>query len=111
MTFRRPADMSFYDWLTQGLNLKTVFVFVGLLIGAHYSQGNRITVVEQRYPTLDKRVDDVQHILDHQRDEIAAKVDRETYEDDQKQRAEQLQAIQDSLGRIETILMEGKQHR
>jgi hypothetical protein len=111
MTFRKPADVSFYHWLTQGLNLKTVFVFVGLLIGAHYAQGNRITVVEQQYPTLDKRMDDVQHMLDQQRGEIAAKVDRQTYEDDQKRLAEQQQAIEDSLGRIETILMEGKQHR
>lgn len=110
MTIRKPDDMPVYRWLMDGVNFKTIIITLGIVIGAHYTQGDRITVVEQRQPEFVRRLDDTQKMIEEQRDDIKAKVDRDTYDADQRKLQDELTAIQDSQGRIETILMDQKKH-
>jgi hypothetical protein len=110
VTLQKPDDMNFYRWMMRGINLKTIIVFTCVVVGAHYAESTRITVIEQKAPDITKRLDDTQRMIEDQRNDIKQKVDRDTYENDQRKLQEQLTAIQDSQGRIESALMDGKRH-
>jgi hypothetical protein len=109
VTLRRPENMSVYQWMVDGLSLKTVILLISVVIGAHYAESSRITVVEQRTPDISRRLDETQRMIEDQRNDIKSKVDRDTYENDERKLQGQLTAIQDSQGRIESALME-KRH-
>ncbi len=110
MTLRRPEDRSIVQWCFEGLNLKTVVLLIISLCGCYYTMGTRVTVIESDKKAdkteTDRRFDDVGRQLDLQRDAIKSKLDKDTYEADQRRLAEELTAIRDTTGRIEEILME-----
>ncbi len=106
MTLRRPEEKTLAQWCFEGLNLKTVILMVVSICACYYTTGTRVTVIEAGSKETDRRFDDTTRRLDAQRDMIKSKVDKDTYDMDQKRLAEELAAIRDSEGRIEDILME-----
>jgi hypothetical protein len=102
--------MPVYKWLVDGLSLKNVVVTVFIVVGLHYTQDSRITVVEQHEPEFARRLDDTQKAIDAQTADIKSKVDRDTYDADQRKLQDELSQIQESEGRIESILMDQKKH-
>lgn len=109
MTFAKPEDKTIMEWATEGLNLKTVVLMVAFVVGLYYALGTRVTVLEVDKPTYSQRFDETTKAIENQNQEIQKKVDKDTYESDQRRLAEELTAIQESEGRIESALID--QHR
>lgn len=105
MTLRKPEDMSHYEWLTRGINVKTIAGVALLLIGHYFATTSRITVIEQSAPTLKADMDRTQREIDELRKESVSKEDLASEERSIDAR---LAAQQESLNRIEGYLMERK---
>jgi septal ring factor EnvC (AmiA/AmiB activator) len=115
MTLRKPDEISTLRWIVSGFNFKTLVTAIVLVVSAHYVQSNRITVIEQVAPAIRDRMADIEKRQAEQRDQLQqirdSKVDLTRYDQDQRRLADDLRAIRDSEGRIETILMQPQFHR
>lgn len=105
MTYQKPEDKTIKQWLSEGLNLKTVlaiaFAVISTLVGAHYAMGTKITIVDGRTGALEQKTDSLQKQLDYQRDVIDTKVSTAEFLAMQKRIDDNIAAIRDSQERIE----------
>jgi len=110
MTYQKPEDKTIKQWLSEGLNLKTVLVIVfaitSTLVGAHYAMGTKITIVDGRTGVLEQRTDSIQKQLDLQRNEIDTKVSKEELLFTQKRLDDNIAAIRESQEHMYTFLVE-----
>ena len=106
MTLRKPDDVGTLRWLTNGIDFKTLIAAGVFVFGASYSLATRVTVIEQDKPETNRRFEETARRLDEQRDQLKDKVDKQTYDMDQRKLSDELTAIRESQGRIEDILME-----
>lgn len=110
MTYQKPEDKTMKQWLSEGLNLKTVltitFAIMTTLIGAHYAMGTKITIVDGRTGALEQRTDSLQKQLDYQRDQIDTKVSKEEFLATEKRLDDNIAAIRESQERTELFLQD-----
>jgi len=110
MTYQKPEDKTIKQWLSEGLNLKTVlmacFALSSVLIGSHYAMGTKITIVDDRIGANEQRVDSLQKQLDLQRDEIKTKVSEEEFLATQKRLDDNISAIRESQEHMYAFLVE-----
>ena len=105
MTYQKPEDKTIKEWLSEGLNLKTVlaitFAVISTFVGAHYAMGTKITIVDGRTGALEQKTDSLQKQLDYERDVIDTKVSTAEFLAMQKRIDDNIAAIRDSQERIE----------
>lgn len=99
MTLRAPEEKSVLNWAFEGLNLKSIVLYTVLLCSGFYS-------LKSQQVEADAKIDDVIRRQEKQSEAIKGKVDKDAYVIALQEISDELKAIRDGQGRMETILME-----
>lgn len=103
---RKPDELGIFHWLIEGINIRWLVLVIAAIVGSHFAQSTRITVVEQAVPGLREQVLANKVEIDGMRKDF---VDINRYNIDQQNLELQLTAIRESQDRILGYLVAANQ--